>query len=172
MTVLPAAVALIALERLVELFHAARNTRALKARGAIEAGAAHYPLFVLLHASWLGSLLVFVPWDTPPNWFWLGLMIALLALRLWVILSLGPYWTTRIVTLPGAPLVRRGPYRFLNHPNYTVVTAEIAALPLAFGAYAIAIVFSLANLALIAWRVRIEDRALAARREIAAPPVG
>jgi methyltransferase len=86
--------------------------------------------------------------------------------------SLGPYWTTRIVTLPGAPLVQRGPYRFLNHPNYAVVTAEIAALPLAFGAYAIAITFSLANLALLAWRVRIEDRALAARRGIAAPPVG
>jgi methyltransferase len=171
-TILPAAVALIALERLIELSHAARNTRALKRRGAVEAGAAHYPLFVLLHAAWLGSLLVFVPWDTPPNWFWLGLMIALLALRLWVIVSLGPYWTTRIVTLPGAPLVRRGPYRFLNHPNYAVVTAEIAALPLAFGAYAIAITFSLANLALIAWRVRIEDRALAARRGIAAPPVG
>ena len=168
MNILPIAVALIALERLAELIRAACNTRDLKARGATEAGASHYPLFVLLHASWLGSLLVFVPWETKPNWFWLGLMIALQALRLWVILSLGPYWTTRIVTLPGAPLVRRGPYRFLRHPNYAVVMAEIAALPLAFGAYAIALAFSLANLALIAWRVRIEDRALAARRGIAA----
>ena len=172
MSVLPVAVALIALERLIELCHAARNTRALKARGAVEAGAAHYPLFVLLHAAWLGALLAFVPWDTPPNWFWLGLMIALQVMRLWVILSLGPYWTTRIVTLPEAPLVRRGPYRFFKHPNYAVVTAEIAALPLAFGAYAIALAFSLANLSLLAWRVRIEDRALASRRGIAAPPVG
>jgi methyltransferase len=170
--VLPAAVALIALERLIELFHAARNTKTLKARGAVEAGAAHYPLFVLLHAAWLGSLLAFVPWDTPPNWFWLSLMIALQAMRLWVILSLGPYWTTRIVTLPEAPLVRRGPYRFFRHPNYAVVTAEIAALPLAFSAYAVAFAFSLANLALLAWRARIEDRALAARRGITAPPVG
>ncbi len=168
MNILPIAVALIALERLTELFHAARNTRDLKARGATEAGAAHYPLFVLLHASWLGSLLVCVPWDTQPDWFWLGLMIALQAARLWVILSLGPYWTTRIVTLPGVPLVRRGPYRFLRHPNYAVVTAEIAALPLAFGAYSIAPAFSLANLALSAWRIRVEDRALAARRGIAA----
>ncbi len=168
MNILPIAVALIALERLAELIHAAHNTRDLKARGATEAGASHYPLFMLLHASWLFSLLVFVPWDTKPNWFWLGLMIALQAARLWVILSLGPYWTTRIVTLPGAPLVRRGPYRFLRHPNYAVVMAEIAALPLAFGAYAIALAFSLANLALIAWRVRIEDQALATRRGIAA----
>jgi len=166
--VLPIAVALIALERLAELFHAARNTRDLKTRGATEAGASHYPLFMLLHASWLGSLLVCVPWNTPPNWLWLGLLIALQAMRLWVILSLGPYWTTRVVTLAGAPLVRRGPYRFLRHPNYAVVMAEIAALPLAFGAYAIALAFSLANLALITWRVRVEDRALAARRGIAA----
>jgi len=168
--ILPIAVALIALERLIELVYAARNTRALLARGGIEAGASHYPLFVFLHASWLGALLIFVPWDTPPNWFLLGLMAALLGLRLWVIASLGPYWTTRIITLPNTALVRRGPYRYLKHPNYAVVIAEIACLPLAFGAWGLACAFSVLNAALIAWRIRVEDRVLDPRRGIAEPP--
>ena len=170
MNILPIAVALIALERLIELVYAARNTRALLARGGIEAGASHYPLFVFLHASWLGALLIFVPWDTPPNWFLLGLMAALLGLRLWVIASLGPYWTTRIITLPNTALVRRGPYRYLKHPNYAVVIAEIACLPLAFGAWGLACAFSVLNAALIAWRIRVEDRVLDPRRGIAEPP--
>jgi len=84
-------------------------------------------------------------------------------LRVWVLATLGRYWTTRIITLPGAPLVRRGPYRWLRHPNYVVVAGEIAVLPLAFGAWQIAVVFSLAN-ALVLWiRIRSEERALATR---------
>ena len=94
---------------------------------------------------------------------WLGAFAGLQALRLWIIHSLGPFWTTRVITLPGAPLVRRGPYRFLRHPNYVVVVAEIAVLPLVFGAWRIAAVFSVLNLALLAWRIRIEQRALAPR---------
>src|SRR6185437_9200492 len=128
--------------------------RALLARGAIEAGAGHYPLLVLLHGAWLVALLYAVPAERAPSWGWLGLF---------VLASLGPYWTTRIITLPGAPLVRRGPYRFLRHPNYVVVVAEIAVLPLAFGAWRIALVFSALNLALLAWRIRIEQQALAPR---------
>ena len=84
--------------------------------------------------------------------------------RIWVIASLGRHWTTRLIVLPGAPLVRRGPYRFVRHPNYLIVVAEIAVLPLAFGAVAITIVFSLANLLLVARRIAIEERALAPRR--------
>jgi methyltransferase len=87
-------------------------------------------------------------------------------LRLWVLMSLGRYWTTRVITLPDAPLVRRGPYRFLRHPNYLVVAAEIAVLPLAFGAWAVAAVFSALNAALLAWRISLEDHALAPRREV------
>src|SRR5262249_24074026 len=87
-------------------------------------------------------------------------------LRLWVLLSLGRYWTTRIITVPGAPLVRRGPYRFLRHPNYLVVAAEIAMLPLAFGAWVVAVVFSALNAALLAWRIALEDQALAPRRQV------
>jgi len=154
---------LVAAERLAELVHAARNTRALRRRGAIEYGAGHYPLLVLLHAAWLGALFLLVPQDTVPVWPWLAIYLGLQGVRLWVIRSLGPYWTTRIITLPGEKLVRRGPYRFLRHPNYVIVAAEIAVLPLAFRAYAIALIFSALNLTLLAWRIRIEERALADR---------
>ncbi|CAA7616067.1 isoprenylcysteine carboxyl methyltransferase family protein [Magnetospirillum sp. UT-4] len=163
MSTLYALVGLVVLQRLVELWHAAANTRRLRARGAVEIGARHYPAFVVLHGAWLGSLLVFVPPDAPPH----GLAVAGLALlaggRLWVIASLGPFWTTRILTLPGAPLVRRGPYRLLRHPNYWVVAGEIALLPLAFDAVALAVVFSAANGALLALRVETEEAALAGR---------
>jgi methyltransferase len=79
---------------------------------------------------------------------------------------MGRYWTTRVVTLPGAPLVRRGPYRWVRHPNYLIVAGEVAVLPLIFGAWRIALVFSIANAILLAWRIRIEDAALAPRRRI------
>lgn len=163
-------VALVAAQRTAETLYAARNTRALLARGGIEIGRGHYPLLVLLHAAWLAAIVALVPANAPIAWPWLALFILLQGLRLWVIASLGPFWTTRIVTLPGAPLVRRGPYRLMRHPNYAVVTAEIAVLPLAFGAWGIALVFSLLNLAALGWRIRVEERALAARRPLEGPP--
>jgi methyltransferase len=155
---------LVALQRLGELVYAARNTRALLARGAVEYGRGHYPPIVALHAAWLAALPIFVPWRAPPDWFWLGPFILLQAARLWVVASLGPRWTTRIVALPGAPLVTRGPYRWLKHPNYCVVAAEIAVLPLAFGAWRIALIFTLLNAAMLAWRIRVENSALGYRR--------
>ena len=156
--------ALVALQRVAELVIAHRNTRALLARGAREEGRGQYPVIVALHLLWLVALLVFVPAGAPPDWYWLGLFVTLQALRAWVIGSLGPFWTTRIITLPGAPLVRRGPYRFLRHPNYLVVALEIPLLPLAFGAWGVALAFGLANLALLSWRIALEDRTLAPRR--------
>ncbi len=155
---------LVALQRLGELAYAQRNTRRLLASGAIEIGRSHYPLFILLHASWLLTLFVAVPSDVPIDWPLLAIFVVLQALRLWVVATLGPYWTTRVITLPGAPLVRSGPFRFVRHPNYLVVIGEIAVLPLVFGAWGIALVFSLLNLALLAWRIRIEEQALAPRR--------
>ncbi len=154
---------LVGAERLFELFHAARNTRLLLAQGATEFGAGHYPLIVLLHAAWLVAIFAFAPPDLPPVWTWLGLFIVLQAARAWVLLSLGPYWTTRIISLPQAPLVRRGPYRFLRHPNYAVVIAEIAVLPLVFREIDVALIFSALNLALLAWRIRVESNVLAIR---------
>jgi methyltransferase len=151
---------LVGVQRLGELIYATRNTRALLARGAVEYGRNHYPLIVGLHAAWLISLVVFVPWRTSPDWFWLGLFIVLQALRIWVVASLGPRWTTRIIVPPGAALVRRGPYRWIRHPNYCVVAAEIAVLPLVFGAWRIALIFTLLNAAMLAWRLHVESGAL------------
>lgn len=156
--------AAVAAQRLWELWLADRNTRRLVAEGAVEVGAAHYPLFILLHASWLAAIAIVTPWTTVPHLGWLALYGVLQLGRLWVISTLGRFWTTRIITLPSAPLVRRGPYRFVRHPNYVVASLEIAVLPLAFGQVWIALVWSLANALLVGWRIRIEDRALNERR--------
>ena len=162
-------VVLVALERLAELRLAQRNTRALLEAGAVEVGSGHYPLIVLLHAAWLISILATVPAETDVSLPLLALFAILQGFRAWVLLSLGPYWTTRVITVPGAPLVRRGPYRFLRHPNYVVVAAEIAVLPLAFGAWTVALVFSALNAALLTWRISVEDRALGPRRAAPRP---
>ena len=163
-------VLLVALQRLAELALARRNTRRLLAAGAVEHGAERYPWLVLLHTAWLASLFLLVPADAPIFWPLIGLFVLLQAARLWVIASLGPFWTTRIVTLPSAPLVRHGPYRWLKHPNYLVVAAEIAVLPLAFGAWKLALAFSLLNAALLADRIAAEEQALAPRRDLTERP--
>jgi methyltransferase len=155
---------LVASQRLAELAWAGRNTARLRRLGAIEADAGGYPPFILLHAGWLTSLALSVPATTLPRWALLALFAMLQLGRLWVISSLGRWWTTRILTLPGAPLVRTGPFRWLRHPNYLVVVVEFALLPLAFGAIAIAVAFSILNLMLIVRRIIVEDRALAPRR--------
>ena len=159
MTLAVAVLAAVTLQRLGELVLARRNTRRLLAQGGYEVGAAHYPLIVALHAAWLASLWV-VGWSRPVNLAWLGLFVGLQLLRVWVIASLGGRWTTRIVILPRAKLVRRGPYRLFSHPNYAVVVAEIAVLPLAFGLVACAVVFSILNALVLSVRIRAEGRAL------------
>lgn len=154
---------LVAAQRLGELVYARRNETRLRARGAVESGASHYPLFILLHGAWLLAVFLLIPADRAPSWPLLAVFVLLQAARVWVVATLGPYWTTRVLSLPGAPLVRRGPYRWVRHPNYLIVTAEIAVLPLAFNAWAIAIVFSLANALLLYHRIGVEERALAER---------
>lgn len=151
--------AIVTLQRLGELVLARRNTARLVARGAVEYGATHYPLIVALHAAWLLGLWA-LAWDRPVSGFWLTAFVVLQALRVWVIASLGERWTTRIIVLPGAALVRRGPYRLLSHPNYLVVAAEIAVLPLAFDLPVFAIVFFVLNAAVLAIRIRAEAAAL------------
>jgi len=152
--------AAVALQRLAELWLARRNTRALLAAGAVESGARHYPLMIMLHGGWLIAIACLADPDRPPDWGWLALFALLQAGRVWVIASLGRFWTTRVISLPGAPLVRRGPYRWVRHPNYLVVIGEIAALPLAFGRWPVAAIASLANGTLLVWRVRVETLAL------------
>lgn len=161
--------ALVVLQRLVEIVYAERNTRALLARGAIEVGRAHYPLIVLLHATWLAAIVLLLPDDATIRWLPLLFFTLLQLGRVWVITTLGRYWTTRIITLPSAPLVRSGPYRFVRHPNYLIVAGEIAMLPLAFGEVNVAIAFTILNAAMLAWRIRQEDAALAIRRAGVSP---
>ena len=156
--------AAVAVQRLWELALANRNTRRLLAEGAVEVGARHYPLFVLLHASWLAAIALATPAATVPNPWLLATYAGLQFGRLWVIATLGRFWTTRIITLPSAPLIRRGPYRFIRHPNYLVASLEIAVLPLAFGQVWIALVWSVANALLVGWRIRVEDQALVGRK--------
>jgi methyltransferase len=153
----------VTVQRLGELVLARRNTRALLARGAHEVGASHYPLIVVLHAAWLAGLWL-LAWDGPVRLIWLAVFIGLQALRVWVIASLGPRWTTRIIILAGAPLVARGPYRFISHPNYVVVAGEMAVLPLAFGLPVYGLIFFLLNAAVLSLRLSVEAKALATPR--------
>jgi methyltransferase len=152
----------VAVQRLGELVLSRKNERRLVALGGVESGAGHYPIVVLLHAAWLVSMPLALPADSNVDWRLIGLFAALQVGRYWVIASLGMCWTTRIITIPGSALVRRGPYRFLRHPNYVIVAVEIAVLPLAFGAWTLALVFSLLNAIVLAHRIRVENAALAA----------
>ena len=159
MTLPYAIMVFVTLQRLAELVIAARNTRALKAQGAIEIGASHYPVMIALHGTWLHVL-----WATvggrPVNLPLLGVFALLQALRIWVLVTLGSRWTTRIIVLRGAPLVTGGPFRILRHPNYCVVIGEIAVLPLVFGLVWVAIAYSLLNAAMLWVRIGVEHRAL------------
>jgi methyltransferase len=152
----------VTLQRLGELVLARRNTARLLAQGGREAAPGHYPLIVLVHAAWLAGLwyLVVARGGFGVDWGWLAVFVALQALRVWVISALGSRWTTRIIVLPGAPLVTTGPYRFVSHPNYLVVAGEILVLPLCFGLMWYGIVFSVLN-AMVLWiRIRAEQAAL------------
>lgn len=151
--------ALVTFERLFELWLARRNTQRLLDKGAREHAPGHYPLIVAVHVLWLAALWWLAP-PRPVDGFWLGLFVLLELGRLWVLTTLGKRWTTRIIVLPGEPLVRRGPYRFVNHPNYWVVIGEIAVLPLVFGLWQVALIFSLLNSAALTIRIREENRAL------------
>ena len=160
MTIFHAVLLFVAAQRGGELLLARANTSRLLQQGAVEIDRAGYKWFVVLHAAWLGALLVTVPAATPPNWLLLTLFFALQAGRVWVIASLGQRWTTRLIVLPDAPRVASGPYRWLDHPNYLIVIGELAILPLAFAAVAIAAGFSACNLVLLSRRIRLEASAL------------
>jgi len=166
------AVGLVATQRLLELRLSRRNECLLRARGAVERGRGHYPLMVALHVLWLLSTLVEgllrgpdlpVFWPVP-----LALFLLVQPLRYWAIFSLGENWNTRILVIPGAKLVRRGPYKYFKHPNYVVVAVEILTFPLIFGAWITALVFSVLNAVLLYVRIKEENRALA---ELACQPV-
>ncbi|MBZ3695437.1 MULTISPECIES: isoprenylcysteine carboxyl methyltransferase family protein [Phyllobacterium] len=149
----------VTIERICELWLARRNTKSLLEHGAYEAASKHYCLIVALHTLWLGGLWI-LAWNRQIDPAWLLIFAALQALRIWVLATLGRRWTTRIIVVPGSSLVRRGPYRYVSHPNYFVVVGEIAVLPLCFGLGRYALIFSLLNAAVLAFRIREENSAL------------
>ncbi len=158
-------VALVGLERLAELVVSTRNSRMAFAAGGVETGRRHYPIMVALHTALLAGCLVETyacrrTFRSAVGVPALALTVAAQALRWWCIATLGSQWNTRVIVVPGAPLVDRGPYRYLNHPNYLAVVAEGAALPLVHGAWMTASGFSLANAVLLRERLRVEERAL------------
>jgi len=152
---------LVTLQRLGELWIAKRNTAWLLEHGGREASSEHYPLIVILHAAWLIGLWI-LAYDEAPAVTWLGLFILLQAARVWVLMTLGKRWTTRIIILPDAPLVKDGPFRFVSHPNYCVVVAEIFVLPMVFGLVWYAVLFSILNAVILTIRIRAENQALTA----------
>jgi methyltransferase len=147
---------LVTLQRLIELYVARRNTQRLLARGAYEAGSSHYWLIVVFHAAWIIGLWIYAR-DNPVNWTWLFVYMVIEALRGWVVAALGDRWTTRIIVMPGEPLVAKGPYQYLRHPNYIVVALEIFVLPMVFGMLLYAVVFTAINAGVLYWRIRIEQ---------------
>ncbi|HVX76046.1 MAG TPA: isoprenylcysteine carboxylmethyltransferase family protein [Bradyrhizobium sp.] len=156
--------ALVTLQRAGELVLARANTQRLLAQGAIELSPRHYPLIVAVHTVWLIVLWVFGR-QQPVNIPALALYFLLQILRCWVLWTLGPRWTTRIIVLPGTPLVTNGPYRFLSHPNYAIVAGEIALLPLALYLPIVALIFTVLNAAVLTLRIRAENRALQAAQK-------
>ena len=165
MTLAELILALVTLQRAGELVVAHRNTLRLLARGGIELAPGHYPLVVAVHAGWLISLWLFGR-DQDVNAIALAAYLVLQVFRFWVFWTLGTRWTTRIIVVPGESLVTSGPYRLLSHPNYAVVTGEIAVLPLVFGEWQVAIIFSVLNAAVLFVRIREEERALTSRRAL------
>jgi methyltransferase len=153
--------AVLTLQRLGELVIAARNTKALLERGAYERGASHYPVMVALHVTWLATLWFF-GWSHAAAMPFVVAFALLQAARLWTMLALGARWTTRIIIVPGLAPVATGPYRFLRHPNYLVVAIEIPVVSLALGLVWHAEVFAALNFVMLWWRIRAENRALAA----------
>lgn len=154
---------LVIIQRLIELVIAKRNEKRMLAKGAYEVGAAHYPFMILLHVGFFISFLLEVLYfklNLTVHYEWLVLFLLLQPLRVWCVSSLGIYWNTKIIILPGAQMVVKGPYAFLRHPNYVVVCLEIAVLPLMFSAYITAILFTILNIVMLVIRIPLEEKAL------------
>jgi methyltransferase len=157
--------AYVVVQRLGELAYANTNTRRLIAEGGREHGANHYPLFIILHSGWLISIALFAKPTGEPSLLLLNMFLASQIFRFWTLASIGRWWTTRIISAPHFPRVKRGPYRFISHPNYALVVVEIALLPLLLGAPAMAVTFSILNAALLWWRIGIENAVLQERTQ-------
>lgn len=173
LTAFTVVVVLVGLERLAELVVSKRNAAWSFERGGTESGRGHYPFMVVLHSGFLVAMLV-EAWVRRPDvapglaWSMLALVVASQALRWWCIVTLGPRWNTRVIIVPGLAPVRSGPYRLIPHPNYVAVVVEGAALPLVHASWLTALVFTLANAALLRVRIRVENEALATLPRVSA----
>ena len=155
---------LLLLQRGLEEIYSAANTKRLLAQGAREAGASYYPVVATAHLGWIAGIFLLIPPDAPVYWPLLVLYLALQVIRYWVIATLGRYWTHRIITLDGAPVVTSGPYKVTRHPNYAVTLAETLLLPLVFGAWQFALIMAAIWAAVLHYKILLEDAAIADRR--------
>jgi methyltransferase len=168
---LPQLAALLILgQRGLEELYSQLNTRRLLRQGATEAGRDFYPVVAVTHLGWIAALALLVPPQAPAYVALVAAFLALQVARYWIIASLGRFWTHRILSLPGAPIVTRGPYRLLRHPNYAVTLAETLILPLAFGQVALGLILVVIWGAVLQYKIALEDQALAPRRVPAGPP--
>jgi methyltransferase len=158
--------AYLTVQRLAELWWAKANEARLMASGGVEYGHSHLRLMISFHAAWMAGLWFFA-YDHPVEPFFLAVFVVLQMARFWVLATLGRRWTIRVIVVPGERLVARGPYRFLRHPNYAVVTGEIAVVPLVLGLPAYALVFSILNAGILAIRMTAENAALLRASQIA-----
>jgi methyltransferase len=155
---------LVLAQRGLEELYSARNTKALLAAGGREAGRAYYPVVAATHLAWIASLFFLIPPDAIVLWPLIVYYLVLQIVRYWVIASLGRFWTHHIITLPDAPVVARGPYRYLRHPNYAVTIVETLVLPLAFGALALGAIMTALWWTVLDYKIWLEDEALHSRR--------
>jgi methyltransferase len=156
---------LVLAQRGAEELYSARNMQALLAESASEASASFYPIIAATHLAWIASIFFLIPPDAPIIWPLIAYYLVLQVARYWIIASLGRFWAHRIITLRDAPITRRGPYRYLSHPNYAVTIIETFVLPLAFGALALATIMMALWWVVISTKIKLEDEALGPRRE-------
>lgn len=161
---------LVLLQRGAEELYSARNTRALLASGGREAGRDYYPVVATTHLAWIASVFCLIPASAPVSAGLVAVYAALTVVRYWVIGTLGRFWTHRIITLDQAPIVRGGPYAYIRHPNYAVTIAETLVLPAIFHAWALAVIMTAVWVAVLSYKIKLEDDALAARRVAAVQP--
>ena len=157
-------------QRGLEEIHSARNTRRLLADGGREAGREYYPVVAVTHLAWIASVFFLIPPDAPIVWPLLVVYLLLQVARYWIIGTLGPYWTHRIITLEAAPIIKDGPYKWVRHPNYLVTVLETLLLPAVFGAPALGAIMAAIWSAVLYYKILIEDGALARRRGTAETP--
>lgn len=157
-------IGIVIMQRLIELFFAKRNEQWMRSQGAFEVGAAHYPIMVAMHVAFFVTFILEVNLlNRPLSSLWIPLLAFLFltqAARIWCLTSLGKFWNTKIIILPGADVVRKGPYKLIRHPNYLIVTTELLVLPLIFSAYFTAIIYSILNLWMLSVRIPTEEKAL------------